>query len=77
MQNDGGKIDWNDKYQDKYHIYYCSNDMEHFMKKGGLNVGNSQFLYGNQIHFHIYEIAQRAIDEIVKPFMKEHPECIW
>lgn len=29
------------------------------------------------IHFHSYQLAQQAIDEIIKPFMKEHPEFVW
>lgn len=31
----------------------------------------------NVIYFISKEIAQRAIDEIVKPYMKEHPEFVW
>lgn len=29
------------------------------------------------IHFPSKELAQRAIDEIIKPFMKDHPDFVW
>lgn len=29
------------------------------------------------VYFPSQKLAQRAIDEIVKPFMKEHPEFVW
>lgn len=29
------------------------------------------------IYFPTEKLAQRAIDEIVKPFMKEHPDFVW
>lgn len=29
------------------------------------------------IYFSSYEIAKQALDEIVKPFIKEHPDFVW
>ena len=29
------------------------------------------------VYFPSYEIAERALEEIVKPFIKEHPEFVW
>ena len=29
------------------------------------------------IYFYSKSIAQKAIEEIIRPFMKEHPDFIW
>lgn len=33
--------------------------------------------YPNVVYFSNSEVAERAIEDIVKPFMKEHPEFVW
>lgn len=38
---------------------------------------NLYLLYQGAIYFKDKETAQKAIDEIVKPFMKEHPDFVW
>lgn len=71
MQNDGDKIDWRYKTTSKYKIYF-DNDNKKF------SIGNNQYCIDiADIYFNTHEIAQRAIDEIVLPFMKEHPEFVW
>ena len=69
MQNDGDKIDWNNNYQNKYYIYFINN--------GNLFVDYNTSYKTQLVYFYTKEIAQRAIDEIIKPFMKEHPEFVW
>ena len=29
------------------------------------------------VHFSKQEVAENAIEDIIKPFMKEHPEFVW
>lgn len=29
------------------------------------------------VYFHYQEVAERALKEVVEPFMKEHPEFVW
>ena len=71
MQNDGDKIDWSNSNQTKYVISRncVTNNFEiesfYNWKINGLT------------YFHSYTIAQRALDEIVLPFMKEHPDFVW
>lgn len=71
MQNDGDKIDWSNERQCKFSIYYnfCEGDnfitCSYTCKHNGI------------IYFYTEEIAQRAIDEIILPFVKEHPEFMW
>ena len=70
MQNGGDKIDWENYDQCKYSIFYnckydCFGVNLHFAGK-----------YQDQ-YFISKDIAERAIDEIVQPFMKEHPDFEW
>lgn len=65
----GGDSEWDGENR---HWVICENkdEMEftteyHCMVKNGV------------VHFKDREIAQSAIEEIVKPFMTEHPEFVW
>ena len=66
MEHDGDKIDWT-KNTAKYHIYY------------DLTVGkfHSCITYSVRdlgvIYFYNEKIVEKAIEEVVKPFMKEYP----
>ena len=71
IQNDGDKIDWTNKYQSKYFIYCDEQD------NNVLKVGEIYFTHCHEIYFYSSQITKRAIDEIVLPFMKEHPDFIW
>ncbi len=74
MQNDGEKIDWDpvsDHCLDKYCIAY-----DYYDKRFKINSYEFTQFQG-AIYFHKKEIAQRAIDEIIVPFMKEHPDFVW
>ena len=70
MQNDGDKIDWNNESQNKFNLYYSYEDKK-------LIIGFDWDIKHDGIYFYSEEIAQRAIDEIIIPFMKEHPDFIW
>lgn len=73
MENGGERIDWNDNNH-KIYKYKIS------LEAGGddFEVGlNSYYKEQGTEYFISEEIAQRAIDEIVKPFMQEHPEFVW
>ena len=71
MENGGDKIDWNDNNHNKYKIW-----LE--IDSGDFEVGlNSYYKEQGTEYFISEEIAQKAIDEIVIPFMQEHPEFVW
>ena len=70
MQNDGDKIDWHNANQCKYQIYYNHNEGKYF-------VSNNCWQQNNGQYYRTEEIAKRAIDEIILPFMKEHPDFVW
>ena len=71
MQNDWDKIDWSNTDQVKYYICFRERDRECDICNN-LSCKNEGTTY-----FHTEKTAQRAIDEIVLPFMKEHPEFVW
>ena len=70
MEHDGDKINWVDGSQ-KYYI---------FRNKQSGAYGTSYDVVCtviSTVHFYTKEIAQNAIEEIVKPFMAEHPDFKW
>ena len=74
MQNNGDKINW-DNSSRKYFISYDYHKKE-------FHADYYQTPYGCTLksamqYFHSVEATQRAIEEIVIPFMKEHPEFVW
>lgn len=54
-----------------YHIYFSRYDNLFYISKGYM------IKCEGIIYFPSYEIAQQALNEIVKPFIKEHPEFVW
>ena len=71
MQHDGDEINWFDAEQSKYYIYY--NALEKKYK-----VANNQYCVSEgKVYFISIKVAEDAIEEIVKPFIKQHPEFEW
>ena len=69
MEHDGDKIVIGD-YSSKYFIYMHGNNnfaVENWSSSTPIGV----------VYFFTADIARAAIKEIVKPFMKEHPEFKW
>ncbi len=74
MQNDGDKIKWINSSR-KYFITYDYHAEE-------FRVDYYQTPHGCTLkpateYFYSVQIAKRAIEEVVIPFMKEHPEFVW
>lgn len=70
MEHDGDKICWNDDYttnSQKAFIYY-----NHVYKRFDVETRWDYQFFGN-VWFNTIEIALNAIEEIVKPFIKSHP----
>ena len=70
-ENDWREEVWEDLDICKYHIFYDFKD-----KRFRITYNFRNKIQGTT-YFISEEIAQRAIDEIVKPYMKEHPEFVW
>ena len=71
MEHDGDKIDWSDKNNCKYQLFF-----DHECNKVYIDFNRAWDAIG-VAHFHTEEIAENAIKEIVEPFMKEHPKFKW
>jgi hypothetical protein len=68
MEHDGDKIDWNISDQRKHYIF-VDVDTNQF------HVDHSWTCCGiDRIYFYSKRIAEDAIEEIIKPFMAQHPE---
>lgn len=71
MENDGDKIDWNDTLKEKCLIYFDSD-------RKSIRIHNYHYMnLEGTVFFYSEEIAQRAIDEIINPFMEKHPDFVW
>lgn len=69
MEHDGKKIDWKD-YSQRKHCIRTNSYSE-------CDICIDIFNHIGSVYFYTREIAEQAIEEIVKPFMKEHPEFKW
>ena len=70
MEHDGDKIDW-ESNEEKCNIYY-NNDLQKFRVADYMSWKTIGVVY-----FYTRETAQNAIEEILNPFMAEHPDFKW
>ena len=74
---------WRFTIENGYENIDWGNDIIHHIsmhintKKFYIESTNSIYVNENVCYFYTKEIAQRAIDEIIKPFMKENPKFVW
>lgn len=66
MEHDGDKIDWN-KDEEKYYIYYDIN-------RKIWTFGSICHSWDFAVFFYSLEIAKKAIEEVVIPFIEKNPE---
>lgn len=71
MSHGGDKIDLQNKEQQKYVIYYGLECSDYLVVKmdGVYNI--------TEPFFRSKQIAQQAIEEVLKPFIESHPEFRW
>ena len=67
MEHDGDKIDWKNTAKYKWYIFYDTRTNQ--WKTGGV-----LHSYDLGEHFNTKEIAENAIEEIIKPFLAAHPK---
>ena len=67
--SEGEDVEWNNE---TLHYYIIFNS-----KDGFFTVNGSIRIQSQNIYFSSKKIAKQAIEDIVKPFMKEHPEFVW
>lgn len=76
MENGGGENSWDVYDRDRDCNYYITYNYD--MHPARFTV-EFTWLYkiNGTVYFSSKELAQQAIEEIVKPFMNEHPEFVW
>ena len=70
FKNGSTKLSWSDGDSQKWLIYYNN-------VKNGFEVDDVYVYQTVCVYFTTREIAERALREVVGPFMKEHPEFKW
>ena len=66
MEHDGDKIDWN-RNEEKYYIFYNTDSKDWF-------IGSICYSWDFAVFFYSSEIAEKAIKEVVIPFIEKNPE---
>lgn len=69
--NDAAVDDWTDPNSKKYFIAKSIENNEFYV------YWNIIFKYNCVIYFNSQEVAEQAIEDVIKPFMREHPEFVW
>lgn len=67
--NDCEDKEWNDTNDHWLIVYYPVND--------DFIISNVQCAKEHTVYFSTEEGASRAIKEVIRPFMKEHPDFVW
>lgn len=70
-ENDAVVNDWNDLDSKKYLIVKSIDDNKFHID------WNHRIKHVCSIYFNTKEVAEQAIENVVKPFMKEHPHFVW
>lgn len=65
-------LDWNDISVSKFEIFYEHTYQKHY-RIAPRSVSKTQCA----VYFSAYELAEKALEEVVKPFVQQHPEFVW
>lgn len=78
------KYSWDNKAEDNLEWNWCYTDennknYHYFIYKtnSGFKVGTAIVSKGFNVYFSKYDVAERAIKDVVKPFMEKYPEFEW
>lgn len=70
--NEAEDVKWDCNSKQHYYIFFDYSD-----KVFSIATGISIYKNEGSVYFSKQEVAENAIEDIVKPFMEEHPEFIW
>lgn len=68
-ENESEDVEWNNR-NGHWHIYYGTANNKFYIE------ANDTFKHQG-VYFSTRQCAERAIEEVIKPFIKEHPEFVW
>lgn len=70
--NEAEDVEWDCNSKQHYYIFFDYSD-----KVFSIATGISIYKNEGSVYFSKQEVAENAIEDIVKPFMEEHPEFVW
>lgn len=73
-ENDAADCDWTDPDSSKYFV--TKNTYDNNNNKFCVN-WNHILKHSCVIYFNSAKVAEQAIEDVVKPFMEEHPDFVW
>lgn len=68
-ENECEDVEWNAEHTHWYIYYNIDSDK--------FDIGKNTICKQQGVYFSTSRGAERAIEEVIKPFMKEHPEFVW
>lgn len=69
--NEAEDVEWEEEGANPHYYIYFDSTKGHFV------VGANHYCHSQNIYFSKQEVAKQAIEDVVKPFMKEYPEFVW
>lgn len=70
-ENDAADCDWTDLNSSKYFITKHTDDNKFFVD------WNYTLKHSGVVYFTSEKVTEQAFEDVVKPFMEEHPEFVW
>lgn len=69
--NEAEDYKWDEYGENSHYSIYFDSAKDHFA------VGDNHYCHSQNIYFSKQKIAEQAIEDVVKPFMKKHPNFKW
>lgn len=69
-ENDAEDCEWNWNGKQHYYIFFDYSE-------SSFTIANTIICKNQDVYFSKEEVARQAIEDVIKPFMKEHPEFVW
>lgn len=70
-ENDAEDCEWNWNGKQHYYIFFD------YSESSFITIANTIICKNQDVYFSKEEVARQAIEDVIKPFMKEHPEFVW
>lgn len=69
--NEAEDAEWNEDGENPHYYIFFASTRGHFV------VEVNHYCHSQNIYFSSEKVAEDAIEDVIKPFMKEHPEFVW
>lgn len=69
--NEAEDCEWDEDGINSHYSVYLDSAKGHFV------VADNHYCHGQNIYFSKQEVAKQAIEDVIEPFMKKHPDFKW